>query len=49
MVVGMSKRVWYAQKTLRIIKIKSFKGMRGITKVEHHHNMALLIVYLVEL
>ena len=43
MVVGMSKRVWYIQKAPRIIKIRCFKGLREVTKVEHPNNRALLI------
>ena len=41
MVLGMSKSVWWIQKTPRIIKIGGFKGLRvGVTKVAHPNNRA---------
>ena len=43
MVPGMSKTVWWTQKAPRIIKIKGFKGLGRVTKVEHRNNRALLI------
>ena len=44
LVLGMSKRVWWTQKGPRIIKIESFKGLRGrVTKVGHPNNRAILI------
>ena len=42
LVPGMSKRVW-TQKAPRIIEIKSFKGLEGVTKVAHPNYRALLI------
>ena len=40
MVLGMSKKVWWAQKTPRIIQIGAFKGLRGGTKVADPNNRA---------
>ena len=43
MALGMSKRVWWDQKAPRIIKIRTSKGLREVTKVAHPNNRALLI------
>ena len=43
LVLGMSKRVWWTQEAPRIIKIRGFKGLGGVTKVGHPNNRALLI------